>query len=408
MLLPLIYFLPCIVSLLWFVSFLLKKNNNHQRFFCYAEGFSVILYMIFGIYLFPDIDYSTMVKMEAVCLPLGLLYPVSLIACLYIHLTGRKLKAQWMFTLIVPAIVVGVAVNLLCFIIGFDKAAIVSKMFASPEGLTGQFDTQLNQLYCFFTYYVFVVLTAIFLIVTCCECIAILRKQGYRLGDVCRFLFKKKATTRARVIVIMVLTEIVLVIPPMAIGSVYFSQNMIFGASLVIALAVTKHLVAYLEFYSDDNRPVTLYELSHLSLFYGKVEGEEEHVVEKQAEVKVSPAQLKMDKRFEKFKELMEVQQVWKDEELTAASLCEMMDVGRTTLSAMISQHYDKPLRDIINHYRIEEAKKFMLENPKATQEMVAQNCGFKNAQYFNTQFKKVVGDTPAMWLAGRDTKNDE
>lgn len=408
MLLPLIYFLPCIVSLLWFVSFLLKKNNNHQRFFCYAEGFSVILYMIFGIYLFPEIDYDTMVKMEAVCLPLGLLYPVSLIACLYIHLTGRKLKAQWMFTLIVPAIVVGVAVNLLCFIIGFDKAAIVSKMFASPEGLTGQFDTQLNQLYCFFTYYVFVILAAIFLFVTCCECIAILRKQGYRIGDICRFLFKKKATTRSRVIAIMVLTEMILVIPPMAIGSVYFSQNMIFGALIVIALAVAKHLVAYLEFYSDDNRPVTLYELSHLSLFYGNVEEKEEESIEKQGREKVSPAQLKMDKRFEKFKELMEVQQVWKDEELTAASLCEMMDVGRTTLSAMISQHYDKPLRDLINHYRIEEAKRFMTENPKATQEMVAQNCGFKNAQYFNTQFKKVVGDTPAMWLAGRDTKNDE
>lgn len=78
-----------------------------------------------------------------------------------------------------------------------------------------------------------------------------------------------------------------------------------------------------------------------------------------------------------------------------------MMGVGKTTLSTLISQHYDATFRDLVNKYRIEEAKQFMAANPKETQETVALHCGFKNAQYFNTQFKKIVGETPAMWLAG-------
>lgn len=115
---------------------------------------------------------------------------------------------------------------------------------------------------------------------------------------------------------------------------------------------------------------------------------------------------MKMDKRLEQFRELMEVEQVWHDEELTAASLCDMMNIGKTTLSAMISQQYDSTFRDIINNYRIDAAKRYMQAHPKATQEIVAQHCGFRTAQYFNTQFKKVVGETPTMWLARNVTSD--
>lgn len=403
MLLPLIYFLPCIVSLLWFFSFLLKKKNYKQRIFCYAQGFSFIFYAIFGIYLFPDVDYSTMVKMETVCIPLGMLYPALFIAVLYSYYTSHKMSERKLFLLIIPAIIIGVAVNLLCFIIGFDKASEVSRQFASPEGLTGAYNSSLNRLYCFFTYNAFVAMEAIYLVLITITSIAIEHKHGYRIGDVCRFLFKGKETTLPRALAVMALTEILLVIPPMVIGSVYFSHHMVLGASLVIVLAIVKHLTCFLVFYSDDNKPFSLYDISHLTMFSGKANDRSAPEVQNETTgQQPTPALTKMDKRHEQFKNLMEVDQVWKDENLTAATLCEIMNVGKTTLSAMVNQYYEMPLRDIINRYRIEEAKKFMVENPGATQDIIAQHCGFKNAQYFNTQFKKTVGDTPAMWLASR------
>lgn len=409
MLLSLIYFLPCIVSLLWFASFILKRKTYRQRIFCYAQGVSVAFYAIFGIYLFPDIDYNTMVRMEAISIPSGVLFPAFILAYMYMHCFGKKLSDKLFFLMIIPAIVVAVAVNLLCHIVGLDMAAEISRQFAQPEGLTGELDTRVNQLYCFFTYDVFIALVATYLLLMYIGCFATMYRQGYHFGDISRFFFRGRATSRSRAIAFMYIFELTLMIPPICLGSVFVSKHVSLGVFICVALAAVKHIIAYIEFYSDEEKPVTLYELSHLTLI-GKddVNDDTSGRVKEQKEAEnknvPTPAQIKMDKRLEQFRQLMEVEKVWKDEELTSALLCERMNIGKTTLSAMISQQYDSTFRDIINRYRIDEAKRYMLEHPKATQEVVAQHCGFRNAQYFNTQFKKVVGDTPAMWLASNVT----
>lgn len=415
MLLSLIYFLPCIVSLLWFASFILKKKTYRQRIFCYAEGISIAFYAILGIYLFPDIDYETMVRMESVSIPLTILFTAFLAAYMYMHCFGKKMNDKLFFLLIIPAIVVAVAVNLLCHIVGFEKAAEISRQYASPEGLVGELNTSVNQLYCFFTYNVFVVLGATYISLLYAGCFATMYRQGYRFGDITRFFFRGKATSYSRVIAFLYIVELSLMIPPICLGGVFISNNIYLGIFLTVALAITKHLIAFVEFYSDQEKPVTLYELSHLTLFSGAGEDslqlslrESLTTEESENENVPTPAQMKMDKRLEQFRELMEVKQVWRDEELTSASLCDMMNIGKTTLSAMISQQYDSTFRDIINNYRIEAAKRYMLDHPKATQETVAQECGFRTAQYFNTQFKKAVGETPAMWLASNVTTDVE
>lgn len=415
MLLSLIYFLPCIVSLLWFASFILKKKTSRQRIFCYAEGISVAFYAILGIYLFPDIDYETMVRMEAISIPLSVLFPAFIVAYMYMHCFGKKMNDKLFFLLIIPAIVVAVAVNLLCHIVGFDRAAEVSRQFASHEGLVGEMNTHVNQLYCFFTYDVFIVIEAVYLLLMYAGCLMTMHRQGYHFGDISRFFFRGKASTHSRVIAFLYIAELTLLIPPICLGGVFVANHVSLGVFLTAALAIVKHLIAFVEFYSDQEKPVTLYELSHLTLFNREdtlqlsLEEREALITEEEENKNVpTPAQLKMDKRLEQFRELMEKKKVWRDEELTAASLCDMMGIGKTTLSAMISQQYDSTFRDFINNYRIEAAKRYMLDHPKATQETVAQKCGFRTAQYFNTQFKKAVGETPAMWFthhATDDTK---
>lgn len=399
MLLLLIYFLPCVVSLLWFFSFILKSKTPRQKLFCAAEGLSVVFYAILCCYFYPDKDYDTMVRMEVVCIPFCMLFAAYLVSYLYMHYAGRKLDARTFFWLIVPSVVLAVSIGQLCYLMGFDAAADVSRQFVSPEGLVGGYDTRLNHLYIFSTYYLFMAFSAAFLLFSLVLCLAILSSQGYRFGDVCRFFFKGRQTTRSRTIAVMYILELTVLAAMLASGSRFIIMHMWLGVALSIFLASAKHIIAYLEFYSDDDRPVTLYELSHLTLLAATPKPEPDQKPESEVQT-ITAAQIKMSKRLEHFRKLMEEDKVWQDENLTSQTLCEMMDIGKTTLSALVSQYYDMAFRDLVNQYRIDAAQRYMMDNPKATQETVAQYCGFKNAQYFNTQFKKVVGTTPAMWLA--------
>ncbi len=403
MLLSLIYFLPCVVSLLWFVSFVLKKKNCRQRLFCYAQGSSAIFYAIMGVYFFPDTDYDTMVRMETVCVPMGVLFPVFMIAYLYEHCFKKHLNEGILHLLYVPAIVFAVVINLIIYIIGFDAAAVISHDFASYGRLMGELDTREGNLYHHFTFDYFSMLTASYVLVLFSLCLCILYRYHYRFGDIFRFFFRGTTSYNSRIVAVLCLAELLLFSILLSLSSLYFSKHMYSGIFFMVVFSVIKHLVAHIEFYTNDDRSVTLYELSHLTLF--------DYVPEKASDVAVpqssavtpehaqTPAQIKMDKRYEQFCDLMEKKQVWKDEDLTASSVCDMLNIGKTTLSSLLSQYYDMSFRDLVNKYRIEEAKRYMTTNPKATQETVAQHCGFKNAQYFNTQFKKIVGETPAMWM---------
>lgn len=76
-----------------------------------------------------------------------------------------------------------------------------------------------------------------------------------------------------------------------------------------------------------------------------------------------------------------------------------MVGVSRSTMSAMISSAYGESFRDYLNRRRIEYSKEYMLAHPKATQEAIAAECGFKDGNLFNRKFKQLEGETPLSWL---------
>lgn len=415
MLLSLIHSLPCIVSLLWFLSFLLKKKSSRQHVFCHGEGISVVVYAILGIYFFPNIDYDMMAKMEVISIPAGTAIGAYVVAYMYMHYTGRRMKDKLFFALLVPSVMSFMSVCLLCYIMGFDKAADVSRQFASPQGLVGEYDTDINHLYCFFTYYIFIVLLAAYITAALFLSIATLRRQGYRFGDVFRFFFRGHTTTPSRAIAVLYIIQLGALVAIILLGSVFIAENVVYGILLSIILAAAKHFIAYVEFYSDNKNFVTLYQLSHLTLnavsanvdapLTAPVTPSSDSQTESAVttDTPLSPslatlAQVKADERIEMLHELMEVKKVWMNEELTSQDICDMMNIGKTTLSSLVNQHYSTTFRELVNTYRIEEAKQYIIANPTATQDVIAQHCGFKNAQYFNTLFKKYVGETPAMW----------
>ncbi len=447
MILSLIYFLPCVVSLLWMVSLSFKMKTDQQRQYMIALLFSTFFYALYGIYVYPTVDYETMVRLEPICIPAGILFPVYMLSTLHIHRTGRPFGSRTMFALLAPPVALAAIVNILCYIIGFDTAAQVSRAFASTGGfaaLPGELNNELTRTYCFCTYNLFVGMGGLGALLVLTECVRIHLNEKYRLGDVLRFFFKGKETSQSRAFAFLVLCEVVLMIPVMLLGSRLLVLHPALGLSLTVLVAAAKHCASHVEFYGRKGAAVTLYGLSHLSgaesdaaeTAAGGTEGvstgvsgvtgeqsdgenaretaggEEawETIREEDTEVADRPASSpdrkprpKTDMVASRFLELMEKEKLYLQEDLTASTICERLGVGRTTLSTALNAHFDQPLRDIINRYRIEEAMRYMLANPTATQEVVAIECGFKNAQYLSTVFKKMVGQTPAMWHAGQN-----
>lgn len=395
MLLFILYYLPSMVSLFWVVFFLMKKKDMRQQVFCIAEFLSVAFYLLYATYTLPLTDYPEMIRLEAVGIPLSLIFSAFAVNYVHILYNGRKLRNIWFTVLILPALIEFGAILTLLYLIGFDNAAEISRQFASQEGLTGMQGTKLSRLYCFVTYDAFIFIASVSMIALVSLCAAVIIRNGYRPGDVLRFLLKGKAGVRDCALALLLILECLLLVPSIAVGSVFLSEHALLGGGIAIALAAIKYITAYLEFYGEDRRDVTLHSLSHLPVAQQSDVSAPESVT--------PPAEIRNDARHEQFRNLMENEQIWKDDNLTADVICKTMGIGKTTLSQLVNQNYGTTLREVICQYRIEEAKRFMKAHPDAKQESIAEHCGFKNAQYFNTLFKKMVGKTPAMWLINQD-----
>ncbi|NML39799.1 AraC family transcriptional regulator [Chitinophaga sp. G-6-1-13] len=111
-----------------------------------------------------------------------------------------------------------------------------------------------------------------------------------------------------------------------------------------------------------------------------------------------------------------EQQQVWQkledhirktalytDADLNLDKLAEAVQVNKYYVSETLNAYAHKSFYQYINEYRILRAAAMM----KSIQEkglpvnilMVAYDCGFKAKSSFNTYFKKIIGETPSVWL---------
>lgn len=88
------------------------------------------------------------------------------------------------------------------------------------------------------------------------------------------------------------------------------------------------------------------------------------------------------------------------DPELTLNDLASQLNVSARQLSTLINAELGKSFFDLINNYRIEEAKKILRESsdPKLTVLEVMYQVGFNSKSSFNTAFKKYTGSTPSAY----------
>lgn len=102
----------------------------------------------------------------------------------------------------------------------------------------------------------------------------------------------------------------------------------------------------------------------------------------------------KMGEIAQKLKTTMEEQELFRDEDLSLNRLSSSVAISENYISETLSQHLHTNFFQFVNGYRIDEAKKLLL-NSDMLVSSIAYEVGFKSKSTFNSSFKKMVGTTP-------------
>lgn len=406
-----LYFLPCLVSLLWLLSFVLKVKSERQMLYTFILAFYVFYFATYALYVSPITDYEMMVRMDAINIPVIMTLQAAMVLFMYFNyrkpvFTGIQLL------LLVPALVLGTIVNMLYFILGFDNTARLIELEDKGLPIPPEYNTEIYRMYNFFSEPFVNVCSAFFFVMMLMLYIGILRKEHYRLGDNMRFLFRGGSYSPVLIVSQLMLSILFLLCPMLLLGRRFIFQHDTVGILLTMSVAVVIHVMSHVEFYASHLKEVKLYDLLHIRL--DRLEEKGETMMPLKADSGEEDAETKREltrrKAFavQQLQELLETRRIYVDENLTSSQVAEMLGLSRSSFSALVTSTYGMPFRELLNKYRIEHAKQYMLANPTATQERVAMECGFRNAQYLNHKFRQMEGETPAMWLVKGQTPTSD
>lgn len=95
---------------------------------------------------------------------------------------------------------------------------------------------------------------------------------------------------------------------------------------------------------------------------------------------------------------LLETKKVFRSENLSIQSLAKELTIPAYQLSRIINEHMNRTFSGLINHYRIEEAKKLLAVSRESDQKIldIAYDVGFSTKTSFNKVFKKLTRMTPS------------
>lgn len=119
---------------------------------------------------------------------------------------------------------------------------------------------------------------------------------------------------------------------------------------------------------------------------------------EHDSEKKQLIASEKVDKLYERLKEVFDEMELYKNSELSIFDVSKILNVNKTYISYIINNQTGENFNYFVNQYRINETKKMLLsENfDNYTIEAIANIVGFHSKSSFNTAFKKIVKQTPS------------
>ncbi len=106
------------------------------------------------------------------------------------------------------------------------------------------------------------------------------------------------------------------------------------------------------------------------------------------------------DRYVRRLVETMEKEKLYLDSDLTLQKLAQRLSIHPHHLSQIINERLNQNFFDFINSYRIEEAKKRLIDPGEKHFSIIAiaGEVGFNSKSAFNSVFKKYVNMTPSEW----------
>ncbi len=106
------------------------------------------------------------------------------------------------------------------------------------------------------------------------------------------------------------------------------------------------------------------------------------------------------DQLFDEISKRVVGDKLYLEPDLSLTSLSKMLGKSTQQISLTINQYAQRNFNDYINYYRIQDAKKLLLdiESKKYTISSIAFDMGFSSLSSFNSAFKKFEGVTPSSY----------
>ncbi|WP_159466769.1 AraC family transcriptional regulator [Dyadobacter sp. 3J3] len=176
-----------------------------------------------------------------------------------------------------------------------------------------------------------------------------------------------------------------------------FNFTVLFGFTPFLYL-LSVYFLAYFALKQSEIYPFTKVDLQELDIV---ISSTTPHKTEKQK--RLTESQTVVLK--EKLENLMQLEKVYLNNELSLPVLAQQMGVSIHELSFLINDVYGENFFSFVNRHRIEEAKRLLHSEKYETLNIlgIAYEAGFNSKTTFNTAFKKSTGLSPSEFaLTGR------
>jgi len=104
---------------------------------------------------------------------------------------------------------------------------------------------------------------------------------------------------------------------------------------------------------------------------------------------------LDVDRLMQELEKLMTEDKVYRNETISLADTSERLGITHHQLSQLLNERLSMNFKTYINSYRIEEAKKLLIDYPDRTVLTIAYEVGFNSKSSFYEFFIKITGVTP-------------
>lgn len=100
----------------------------------------------------------------------------------------------------------------------------------------------------------------------------------------------------------------------------------------------------------------------------------------------------------EKLENWMRTEKPYLNKDFRLRDLAQILPLNRTYLSQFINNEFGCTFYQYVTNYRIEEAKRVMLQNPEMKVKEISDRCGFSSPTVFGRTFAREMGCAPSEW----------